>query len=218
MDGRYKVTVKIRSLWTPWTHVRGMKVQLHASFMSAPDGRELSATHSRRFAHRNTARGKKKWTVSSGLRSRNRHIGEDKRFITPAGYWITVPMEPTLYPNHYTDWANPYRKQTRLWHNFIFCTIPQIYWTDWEKQWNVAGYPVTRLQNRSTVSLSRNERNCLQYTACARMTHRARVPICQQHLLFRKLFWCGVRCNTVNLCFFRVSVCVQSVSRRQSKH
>jgi len=132
MDRRCKVTVKIRSLWRSWRHVRGMKVQLHAFFMSALDGRESSATQSRRFTHRNTPRGKQE-SKFCGLSRRCRHSGEEERFIAPVSYRAAVLRESSLCPIHYTDWDNPHRKQKRLWHNFRFSTILQINWTDWEK-------------------------------------------------------------------------------------
>jgi hypothetical protein len=68
-----------------------MKVQLHAFLMSVLDGRESSPTHSRRFTHRNKARGKNRAASSVVSEAGVDALEKRKDLLTPP------VIEPQLF-------------------------------------------------------------------------------------------------------------------------
>jgi len=207
-DRRCKVTVKIRSLWTSWRHVRGMKVELHAFLMSALDGRESSATPSAALPT-GTQPAVKHDSKFCGLSSRCRHSGEEERFIAPVSYRAAVLRESILCPIHYIDWDNQHRKQKRLWPNFRFSTILQINWTDWEKKWKVTGCSATRLQKSLSVHTLRS------VNSPCKCPHLSKTPAISENVLGRNILKNEdrVRSNTEERSFLQ-SQCVRPACSR----
>ena len=183
-DRRCKVTVNIRSLWTSRRHVRGMNLPLHAFLMSAMDGRESSATHYHRFTHRNRARGKNR-AASSEVSESGVDALEKRKDLLP----LPVIEPQFLCPHHYTTELT--RIVNRNGCGIILGSVQSCKSIGRTEKNSEKSQDTRRpdFKNRSKVSLSRNERNCSQYTPCARFTHHASVPICQKHTLFRKIFW-----------------------------